>query len=537
MRDSRPLILLALLLLVVLVARRWIRSESVPSPASRLRWALAAAAAAFTMVLTVWVWGGLKAPAVVDDEAAYVLQAGLFAHGRWTNPSPSPSSSFTQPGVLVTPVVAPKMAPGHALLLAPGVFIGLPGLVPVLLNGATAALLVLLACELQSAGIAVLAVMIWLTFAGQMRWRASYFSEMTTGMLWLLAWWALLRWRQTRSGGWLHLVALAIGWGAITRPLTMLAFAIPIGVVVIRDVIRGRYWRQFAGALAVGVACLTLLPIQNHEVLGNWRTSPLALYTKQYMPFDVLGFGLDSTPPSLGLSEGLHAELQPFIDRHREHHPRALPRILGTRLDKLGVSTFGGWRILWIPAAVVGVALVGAYGWFAIASGLSLYLAYLLYAQEPHWTVYYLEATPVAAFVCATGLAWLLARATAVRRELPLITAALAALAIIAVGWLDLSNSRMFRAEAQEPFRALEHDVAATGLPRALIFVSYSPGRDPNVNLVRNVVDPSHAAIVTVYDRGPAENARVIAGFPGRRVLYWDGTLARLVDSAHDLLQ
>jgi hypothetical protein len=536
MRDPRPLVVLVLLLLVVLVARRWIRAVPALPPSMRLRGAVAVAAAAFTMALTVWVWGGLRAPAVVDDEAAYVLQADLFAHGRWTRPSPLPSLSFTQPAVLVTPVLAPKMPPGHALLLAPGALIGLPGLIPVLLSGATAALLVLLVCEVQSPAVAVLTVIVWLTFAGQMRWRASYFSEITTGMLWLLGWWALLRWRQTRRTGWLLLLATAIGWGAITRPLTMLAFALPIGIVVLRDVIRGKHWRQLAGAMAVGVACLALLPIQNYEVLGNWRESPLALYTSEYMPFDRIGFGFDSTPPSLGLPDDLQAAQLPIMARHREHQPSALPRVLATRLWELRMSTFGGWRVLWIPAAMVGAAIIGASGWFAIASGLTLYLAYLLYAHEPHWTVYYLEAAPAAAFVCATGLAWLLARATAARRELPLATAAMAALAILAAGWRELHTARTFRAGAQKPFRALEHDVAATGIPHALVFIRNSVGHDPSVNFVRNVADAARAPILTAYDRGPADKARTMAHYPDRAVLYWDGDLTHLVGPTRDTL-
>ncbi len=258
------------------------------------------------------------------------------------------------------------MPPGHALVLAPGVLVGLPGLIPVLLSGATAALLVLLVSEVASASVAMLTVIIWLGFGSQMRWRASYFSEITTGTLWLLGWWALLRWRQTRRAGWLLLLAAAIGLGAITRPLTMLAFAIPVGIVVLHDVVRGRYWSQLAGATAVGIACLAMLPIQNQAVLGNWRSSPLALYTRQYMPFDVPGFGYDSTPPSLALPDVLqHVQLS-FIARHREHHSAQLPAVLAGRVRQLDRSTFGAWRAVWIPAAIVGAILIAVCRWFAV---------------------------------------------------------------------------------------------------------------------------------------------------------------------------
>ncbi len=96
MQDSRLPILIVLLLAVVLVARRWIRDRPAVERSPRLQWRLAAAAACFTIVLTTFVWGGLRAPALVDDEAAYLLQADLLAHGKWRLPSPEPSASFTQ---------------------------------------------------------------------------------------------------------------------------------------------------------------------------------------------------------------------------------------------------------------------------------------------------------------------------------------------------------------------------------------------------------------------------------------------------------
>jgi len=523
MSDPRALLLIAQLLAVVLVARRWLRPtkalDHIP------RWVLAAGAAAFVMALTTWVWHGLRAPPVVDDEAAYVLQADLFAHGRWKRASPQPSAAFTQPAVLVTPVLAPKMAPGHALLLAPGVAAGLPGIVPIVLSGTTAALIMLIACELQSPTTALLTVVLWITAAGQMRWRASYFSEITTGALWMLGWYALLQWRRSRRSGWLLVLAAATGWGAVTRPLTMLAFAVPVGVVVMRDIARTGLWRQLAGALAVGTVCLGILPLQNVEVLGNWRQSPLSLYTRQYMPYDVVGFGLDSTPPSIGLPATLQAAQQPFIARHREHVPSALPGVLMQRLRLLWLSAFGDWRVVWIPVAAVGLVVMGGAGWFAVASMLMLYLAYLFYAHEAHWTIYYLEASPVPAFVCAVGLARLLGLATGGGH--PLVTALMTAAATLVVAFPDLDTSRVYRASAQRPFREMESAAAATGSDRVLVFVRYSAAHDPDVNLIRNVARPDRARLITAYDLGAASDARVITAYPGRRVLYWDGSTNR----------
>jgi hypothetical protein len=69
---------------------------------------------------------------------------------------------------------------------------------------------------------------------------ASFFSETTTGAMLLVAWYALLRWRDEGGRGWMALVALSVGWCAITRPFSAVLFALPIGFVVLRGMLRTR---------------------------------------------------------------------------------------------------------------------------------------------------------------------------------------------------------------------------------------------------------------------------------------------------------
>ena len=52
---------------------------------------------------------------------------------------------------------------------------------------------------------------------------------------------------------------------------TMLAFAIPVGVVVIRDVVRQKLWRDFTLAVALGSAMLAMIPLWSAMTTGNWR--------------------------------------------------------------------------------------------------------------------------------------------------------------------------------------------------------------------------------------------------------------------------
>jgi hypothetical protein len=56
----------------------------------------------------------------------------------------------------------------------------------------------------------------------------------------LLLTWTWLRWRasERRRGAWAALMGVFAGWGAITRPVDALCFAIPVGVAVVLDVLK-----------------------------------------------------------------------------------------------------------------------------------------------------------------------------------------------------------------------------------------------------------------------------------------------------------
>src|SRR5512133_2842487 len=93
-------------LVIVLVIAGLVRL--VP-PTVRLRGRIVAFARAFahgpllpvvigvaTGVASLWVWGSLSRSAVIHDESAYLLQAQLFANGRFTAPTPPLYHFFEQ---------------------------------------------------------------------------------------------------------------------------------------------------------------------------------------------------------------------------------------------------------------------------------------------------------------------------------------------------------------------------------------------------------------------------------------------------------
>src|SRR5689334_19629416 len=98
---------------------------------------MAVAAGVLTTLLYWWVWGAVRPVPALHDEAAYLLQARIFAGGHWTAPGRPLPEFFDQFYVLVTPVLASRYPPGHSLLLALGQLVGWPVLVPLILHGVT----------------------------------------------------------------------------------------------------------------------------------------------------------------------------------------------------------------------------------------------------------------------------------------------------------------------------------------------------------------------------------------------------------------
>ncbi|MFI5210510.1 MAG: hypothetical protein ACHQ2E_08700, partial [Gemmatimonadales bacterium] len=218
--------LLPLLLVAVagLAARFW-PGRSLPV-ADRL---LASAAApvlagVFTSLVIYQVWGSLNGVPVIHDEAAYLLQAQMLAQGHLVGPARPLPQFFEQFHVFVTPVLASKYPLGFAVALVPGVWLSLPGLMPVLLGGLTGAMLFLLARRFATPSVALLAWLLWVVTPGSLRFRPSYLTESLTGLLWLASWWSLLEWKRTGRRGWLLGLSLLVAWQAITRPVTAIAF-------------------------------------------------------------------------------------------------------------------------------------------------------------------------------------------------------------------------------------------------------------------------------------------------------------------------
>jgi hypothetical protein len=501
--------------------------------------AVVAVVFAVTFALLWYTWAQWNPIPVVHDELAYVFQAQLFARGRWTLPSPAMPLAFEQPYLLVEPAMASKYFPGHSLLLTVGALLGWPALMPLVLQSTAAALIFVLARRMANGAVALLTWVFWLTTPMVLYFGPTYYSEATTTVCWLAGWYALLEWRTTRRLGWLLGAAVSTAWCVLTRPLTGLAYAIPMALVVLYDVVRERRWRDLALAVAAGALVLAIIPLWSAKTTGDWRVTPLQRYTRDYMPYDLPGFGLITTPPARTLNpEFVHLN-DVFRSFHPNHVPAALPRIFVERAHSL-YDTIWDWSDgLFALFAVIGLLALSGPTAFAVASSVFLLLVYLSFGSPSVWTLYYYESVPAYAYLTAVGIAWVAAAIGGRRlprrddaagwRSRRWVTAVAAGAIVLCVpGYAaslkirrQLANNRVNLVE----FARLRASIPAR---RALLFVRYAPFHSPHETFVQNVPSPEAARLLVAYDRGDAENARLAASMPDRTPYMFDEANSRV---------
>jgi hypothetical protein len=504
---------LVVLLLAVLLGRfiAFPRFTDAGTRAISSRWFLLVVCVA-TAAFMAWLWGGLDQMAVIHDEAAYLLQAKLYASGHWTVAGRPLPEFFEQYHVLVTPRLTPKYFPGHALMLVPGIWLGLPGLMPVVMLGVCGALVFSVASRLSNPWVALFAWMLWLTAPGVLEFMPSYLSETTTSVFWMLGWYALLRWLDDEGERWLIVLAIAIGMGFLTRPLTMLVFALPVGILVLVRIARRRSWRTLVNPFGIGLAFLGIWLLWCQRTTGSLLHTPWELYRRAYIPDDTFGFGLTGQHPLRALNPDMTAFNEWVMDAHRQYTRASLPRQARERVISIAANMWAT-RVVFLPLAVLALCTTSLSLWFGLGTAILLVLAYLSYAHAPQWSVYYIEIQPVLALATALGW-WRLASLVANRRaswpvrSTPAVTAN-AVFALLASGLLLLPyTTRMVPYAYAEnvdghAYHRQFHDlVASTPGDHILVFIRYARGHSPHMSLVTNEPDLASARVWTVYDRG-----------------------------------
>jgi hypothetical protein len=493
------------------------------------RWAPAAIAVVTAIILT-YVWGSWQQIPVIHDEASYLFQAKLFATGHWVAPSPPLPEFFEQRHVFVVPHYASKYPPGHAMLMVPGIWLGMPGMMPVLLSAITAGLVFSLARRLTNGIVGFWTWGWWITTSIVLWLFASYFSQTTSALCWMLGWYALLRWRDG-SERWLYVVGAAVGWLGLTRPLTALAYAIPVGIYVLRKTSQRHQWKALGGPIVLGFAILLVIPLWSWKTVDRATKTPYALYSEMYFPWDAPGFGLDSTPPQRALPPDMALIARYASLPHVDYVPSALPRFLAERAFYVGRDAWGQSRSILIVFAVIGLLSITPEIAFGLGSLLILLVTYLWFQHGSTWTVYYLEGHSVLAMLVALGF-WrvmnLWPRGSVERGPrtwtITPIAAGTSMLLMLfyvyaAKGLAGEMHDRIINNQRYQ--RGFLDAVNRLPAEKAIVFVRYGPEHNPHLSLINNDPDLPSARRWFVYDRGP-DNLRLMRTAPDRAAFLFD---------------
>jgi len=464
--------------------------------------------AVLTALAFWWVAGAtLDVEPVSTDEAAYLLQARIFAAGHVTAPAPALPEFFEQAWVVVTPRLYAKYPPGQSLALAPGVALGLPWLVPLLLNALAGGLIFALLRRAVGGPAALLCWVAWVLSTMAMSWQTTYFSEVTLLACWLGALTLGWRWLDGGDRRWLLGAAALTAYAVMTRPLSILLLMVPFAVAVVRNVRRTSRWREVAQAAFLGAVLLLAIPAWNFATTGTVGRSPLREYTETYLPWDRLGFAIDSTAARRATPPDLAGIAPQLVRVHREHTVARLPRTLLERAEWVTRQLFSQWRILLALFALVGIWRLRGPGWAAVGAVGAQFFGHAIWGHEAGWTLYYAESAAAWFIPGAVGvvaaLTWLVGR----WRNETMVPArvALAVLLVVPVlGWLSVGESasyREWRARRAADSHALT-EMVRTGPGHAIYFIRYGVLRSGRPGLIRNDPWLAEARDWIVYDLG-----------------------------------
>ena len=262
-----------------------------------------------------------------------------------------------------------------------------------------------------------------------------------------------------------------------------------------------------------------ILPLWSARTTGDASTTPLALYTKQYLPFDVPGFSLSAALPERALPPEMERTRHFLRDIKSTQIETSVWRAALLRTAAIFLDLFSGTRLPFVLTCLAGMIIVRGVARWALASSLLLVVAHLAQAHTADWTVYYLEATPALAFASAVGAAALWRRVQP--QGVPCWTEVIIALALLIGVVQETFKARSARARLAQ--RTTEFQQFVRTLPRSpnIVFVRYAMNRNMHLALVANDGMLESAPSWIVHDRG-VDNQRLVALAPGRTAYLFD---------------
>ncbi len=217
----------------------------------------------------------------IYDASAYLFAAKMYALGHFSVPIPAAVDRF--PGPFMVQYNGQwfgQYAPGTALTLVPGIWLGVPWLVEPVLG--TFALLGtgLIAARLYDRRVATVAVLLGTLSPFYSYLAASYLSHTVALCYFVWGTWALLRFAQGEASWNMPLAAALFGMAGLTRDLVAVLYVgivLPgIMLLVWRDV--QQHWRLWVLPLVTFFSILLLF------VVFNWLFNALLTGDPQVTP-------------------------------------------------------------------------------------------------------------------------------------------------------------------------------------------------------------------------------------------------------------
>ncbi len=493
--------------------------------------ALAVIAIALALIATnYFIFTGLRQGREMipkfHDEYVYLLQAQMVAHGRLWMPGLPLPDFFETFYVFVRPLYAPVYFPGTALFYAPTVWLNLsPWIWAAWISGAAVGLTYRVLVELVDGVAALLGALLMLALPGVHLLSLMVMSHPVALLLGLAMLWSWLRWSRHKRVLWAVALGGLAGWGAVTRPLDALCFAIPIAVSVLWS-LRTENRRLVVETIAAG--CLAAAPFLvmqlafDRAVTGHLMQTPVTLYDQRFAPewkMGVLHYDPSFLPPSqLPQMQQFYREfvvpgVQDILDRG------VLSVWITTRLpDVLRTVVPVPLLLLLLPLGLMG--LRASKRWVLVV-GLPIFL--LLYAFYPLFLSHYaLIVAPAALMLVIMGAQGLANAFGAYRAQASVILTM--ALATVSLTSLTEMNPWLVDPNVEAPVLSnVEHKLSEITRPAVVLF-HFDPGNDVNEEPVYNISTPwpDDAQVIRARRSGKAQ----------RRTL---PLLRRSIPAPHDL--
>ena len=469
----------------------------------------------------------------VYDEFGHLLVADTLRHLRLSNP-PLPMPQFFETFfVLQRPTYSSIYPLGQGLALAFGwTLFGLPWAGVLLVTGLFCALSYWMLRAWVAPSWALLGgLLAVIEFGPLSMWMNSYWGGSLAAAAGCLVFGALprlVRLPNKRNAG---LLGLGVAVHVLTRPYESIFLVASIGLFLIpflKHSVRGSLvrWRAILElALAVVIAMLpaiALTLLQNRSVTGSWTTLPYTLSQYQYGVPAALTFQKPVTP---------HNSLTPqqALDYRMQRSFQSRPETVQSYLLRMEYRV-RFYRFFFLPPLYIALAAflftVRTYrdGWVLI----TLLLFALGVNFFPAFQFHYLAAvTCLFLYVSVAGLE----RLSRWRPAIGVILIMLCAAQFLLWYGMHLFEGSgapvgLARFETWDvlnhanPQRRIEVNRRLAEMPgKLLVFVSYSPNHIFQDEWVYDAAEIKAARIIWARDLGRQENQKLIAYYPGRKVL------------------